>query len=194
MTNPSTLDKVLEVQLLNPRQAPADRRPRFEEALEEAPEQIKGLQQESKPWNTRKVRRVDLAAGDAANRHLGKMGEKWIVEVERQRLFGLGRDDLADKVVWASQSIGDGLGFDILSFNEQDDSERLIEVKTTGRGKDCPFYVTELERRCSAAEPEKFFLYRAFNFPRAPRLYVLRGSLADSCQLEPIQYRATIGK
>ena len=38
---------------------------------------------------------------------------------------------------------GDGLGFDILSFDEVDDSEQLLEVKTTGLGKHFPFYVTE---------------------------------------------------
>jgi hypothetical protein len=38
------------------------------------------------------------------------------------------------KVVWASQAWGDGLGFDVLSFDEGDEGERFLEVKTTGRG------------------------------------------------------------
>jgi hypothetical protein len=47
------------------------------------------------------------------------------------------------------------LGFDVLSFNEQDDSERLVEVKTTGLGKYFPFYVSACEVRCSEAmEPQ----------------------------------------
>jgi len=44
-----------------------------------------------------------------------------------------GRDDLAQNVVWASRDIGDGVGFDIISFDEMDGSERLIG-KTKGSG------------------------------------------------------------
>jgi hypothetical protein len=47
----------------------------------------------------------------------------------------VGRDDLAQKVEWVAVTIGEGLGFDVLSFDADDGSERLIEVKTTGLGK-----------------------------------------------------------
>ena len=62
---------------------------------------------------------------------------------------GGGRDDLASRVQWVSQTIGDGLGFDILSFDEADDSRRMLEVKATGLGKFFPFYVIANEVRCS---------------------------------------------
>jgi hypothetical protein len=55
--------------------------------------------------------------------------------------------------VWASQDIGDGLGFDIISLDESDDSKRMLEVKTTGLGKFFPFYVTGNEVRCSEDIP-----------------------------------------
>lgn len=60
-------------------------------------------------------------------------------DLERHRLTAAGRDDLARRVVWASQDVGDGLGFDILTFDDADDSERVVEVKTTGLGKFFPF-------------------------------------------------------
>ena len=63
---------------------------------------------------------------------------------------------------------GDGVGFDVLSFDEGDESERLIEVKTTGLGKHFPFYVTANEVRCSEDCPERFRLYRVFDFARDP--------------------------
>jgi len=91
-----------------------------------------------------------------------------------------------------SDSIGDGLGFDLLSYNEIDDSEKWIEVKTTGLGKFFPFYVTDNEVRCSEAEPGKYHLYRVFDFSRSPRLYVLPGALSARCRLTPVNYRATI--
>jgi hypothetical protein len=61
---------------------------------------------------------------------------------------------------WVSQSIGDGLGFDVISFDDIDGSERLIEVKTTGLGKYFPFYVTANELRCSEDVVQRFHLYR----------------------------------
>ena len=38
--------------------------------------------------------------------------------------------------------------------------------------------------------PEKFQLYRVFDFGRGPRVFVLPGALRRACQLEPTQYLA----
>ena len=80
----------------------------------------------------------------------------------------------------------------MLSFDDQDESEKLIEVKTTGLGKFFPFYVTSNEVRCSEDMADKFHLFRVFDFGRTPRVYILTGSLKANCRLEPTQYRATI--
>ena len=37
-----------------------------------------------------------------------------------------GRDDLSQRIEWVSKEGGDGIGFDISSFNELDESDRLI--------------------------------------------------------------------
>lgn len=79
----------------------------------------------------------------------------------------------------------------MLSFEGADESERLVEVKTTGLGKFFPFYVTAVEVRCSEDVPDRFHLFRVFDFGRSPRLYILPGSLRDTCSLEPTLYRAT---
>lgn len=84
---------------------------------------------------------------------------------------------------------GDGLGYDIASFNA-DESPRLIEVKTTGLGKYFPFLVTRNEERTSREERDSFWLYRVFEFSQRTRLYWLNGPLVSSCQLMPTQYRA----
>ena len=96
------------------------------------------------------------------------------------------------RVVWASQDIGDGLGFDVLSFDDGDESEKLIEVKTTGLGKFFPFYVTGNEVRCSEDVADQFHLFRVFDFGRTPRAYILTGPLEQNCRLEPTPYRAMI--
>ena len=171
-------------------QAPSPSQP--EEVIEDPPEKIFAPAATAKPWLSRKARKMDFAERDAANRQLGKLGEQFVFELERYRLNLAGRDDLAQKVVWASRDIGDGLGFDIISFDEADDSERMLEVKATGLGKFFPFYVTSNEVRCSEDIPQQYQLFRVFDFGRSPRLYILHGSLRELCQLEPVLYRAVI--
>jgi len=180
------------VQTLNPTQPKLIVKPNFEELIEAPPERIVLPASTSKPWLSRKVRKIDFAERDARNRQLGKLGEQFIFDLERSRLTMAGRDDLAQKVLWASKDIGDGLGFDILSFDETDESERMLEVKATGLGKFFPFYVTANELRCSADIPDQFQLFRVFDFGRSPRLYILHGSLSELCQLEPVLYKAAI--
>ena len=159
--------------------------------IDSPPEAIELLEPSGKPWLTRTARRVDFRRRDAENRRLGRLGEQLVVDLERKSLTEQGRDDLASRVEWSSQEIGDGLGYDVRSFDPEDDSERLIEVKTTGLGIYFPFYLTRTELRCSEDVPDRFRLYRVFDYARSPRLYVLQGSMSEACHLEPVNYRAT---
>jgi hypothetical protein len=161
--------------------------------FKERPDWIPAHREQSKPWLSRKGRRIDFALQDARNKALGRQGEEFVVELERRRLIVAKRDDLAGKFRWDSVEIGDGLGYDVLSFWEQDGSERLVEVKTTQWAKEFPFYVTATEVRCSEDVGEQFHLYRVFDFGREPRVYVLSGSLSVNCVLEAVQYRAVVG-
>jgi Domain of unknown function (DUF3883) len=151
------------------------------------------LPEPGKPWLSTRGRRIDFADQDAKNRRLAELGEGFVVDLERRRLRQAKRDDLAGRVRWMSRDVGDGLGYDVLSFDEADDDERFLEVKTTGLGVYFPFYVTATEVRCSEDVPQRYRLYRVFDFSRSPRVYVLKGSLRDSCRLEPVQYRAGLG-
>jgi hypothetical protein len=156
------------------------------------PERIIVPDPDVKPWLSRRGKKVDFARRDAENRRMGKLGEQFVLGIEKKRLHEAGRDDLAAKVEWVADTCGDGLGYDVLSFNEANDHEKWVEVKTTGLGKFFPFYVTRNEVKCSEAEPERFRLYRVFDFSREARLYVLPGALSQVCELEPIQFRARL--
>src|SRR5262249_13067891 len=70
----------------------------------------------SSPWKSRRAVKVDLAEAEAANRQLGKLGEELVVRLEQKRLRAANRDDLAAKVEWVAETVGDGLGYDVLSF------------------------------------------------------------------------------
>jgi hypothetical protein len=83
---------------------------------------------------TRRAIKTDFVQLDAANRHLGRAGELAVVGRERQLLSAMGRQDLSRRVEHVSDTQGDGLGYDVLSF-EADGTEKFIEVKTTKQGK-----------------------------------------------------------
>ena len=150
------------------------------------------LPEPGKPWLSLKAKRIDFAERDAANRRLAHLSEGFVVELERRRLLLAKRDDLAQRVRWMSRDIGDGLGFDILSFNEVDDAERFLEVKATPYGLEFPFYVSANEVRCSEDVSGKYRLYRVFDFRLAPKVYVLAGSLRERCRLTPVQFLAAL--
>lgn len=189
---PGFLQQLASSPTLNPTQSKLVAKPNLEDVIEDPPEKTFAPSATRKPWLIRKACKIDFAELDAANRRLGKLGEEFVFELEKYRLLLAGRDDLAQKVVWASQDIGDGLGFDIISFDEADDSERMLEVKATGLGKFFPFYVTSNEVRCSEDIPQQYQLFRVFDFGRSPRLYILHGSLRELCRIEPVLYRAVI--
>lgn len=139
---------------------------------------------------TRNPSRVNLTAGpigalhDFQNRRLGKAGEEWVVDLEREKLERLGRQDLAKDVTWVSQDRGDGAGYDVSSYRP-DGSELHIEVKTTNLAVRTPFYVTRWELEVSRRERDLYALYRVFGFSRDPKVYILNGSIEEVARLEP---------
>jgi hypothetical protein len=139
----------------------------------------------------RKGVRVDFLALETANADLGKAGEEFVVNFERARLIHAGNGKLADRVEHVSLTQGDGLGFDVRSF-EATGGDRLIEVKTTMLGKDWPFFVTKTELMVSREEADVYQLYRLFGFRSDPRLFSLPGALDRTCDLDPTRYQATV--
>lgn len=134
---------------------------------------------------------VNYLEREARNASLGVAGEQFVLAFEYRRLWALGHRSLANKVEHIAKTKGDGLGYDILSF-ESNGRERLIEVKTTRFGNMTPFYATKHEVEVSGREHDRFHLYRVFRFTRKPQLFVLKGSLRDSVTLDPIAYRASL--
>jgi hypothetical protein len=103
----------------------------------------------------RMPRKFDFAARDEANRKLGRAGEQWVIEFEQQRLTAVGHPELFQRLDWASDTQGDGAGFDILSF-EDEAQHRFIEVKTTNGGVGSSFLVSHNELEFSKEAGEQF--------------------------------------
>ncbi|WP_426663523.1 DUF3883 domain-containing protein [Rhodanobacter aciditrophus] len=136
--------------------------------------------------------RRDYLAQEARNRSLGRAGELFVLELEARRLHAAGKKVLSERVEHVAATQGDGLGFDVLSF-EEDGCERLIEVKTTSFGELTPFYVSRNELARSQADAGRYQLYRVFGFRDRPRLFSVPGAIEDSCQLEATTYLARVG-
>lgn len=136
-------------------------------------------------------RDVNYLELEARNASLGRAGEEFAMNLEHRRLWEAGHHALANRIEHVSSTIGDGLGYDILSY-QPDGREHLIEVKTTNFGSMTPFYATRREVAVSEERAERFSLYRIFKFRETPRLFVLPGSLRESCTLDPVQFRASL--
>ena len=135
-------------------------------------------------------RKVDFAARDESNRKLGRAGEQWVLEFEHQRLLEASLPELVQRVDWVSDRLGDGAGYDILSFDSAVE-ERFIEVKTTNGAHGSSFIISRNELDFSKEAGEAFFLYRLFGFRRSPALYFLRGDVSKQLHLEPVDFRAS---
>lgn len=135
-------------------------------------------------------RKVDVAARDARNRKLGMAGEERALRHEWAVLRAAGREDLARKVRWSSQQDGDGLGYDIASF-ELTGRERLIEVKTTNGWERTPFHISSNELHVANERRDVWCLMRLYDFARDPRAFEIRPPLERHVELTPTTFRAS---
>jgi hypothetical protein len=120
------LQKLADAPTLNPETIPQAPSLNVNQIIVNPPEKIISPGRTGKPWLSLRGQRIDFAERDAAYHRLGKLGEQFVYNLERHRLKVMGRDGLASKVQWVAQRFGDGLGFDILSFDDPDDSKRML--------------------------------------------------------------------
>ncbi|MDX1587799.1 MAG: DUF3883 domain-containing protein [Oleiphilaceae bacterium] len=154
----------------------------------ELPERIPSI---PKPPRQYLGRILNFSERERRNRQLGESGESFVIEFERYRLANSGRKDLANEVEWRSKTQGDGLGYDIRSFDPSQDTELFLEVKTTNSGKYQPFFLSENERAFSNDFAEDYRLYRVYELMSHPRLFILPGAVEQHVQLMAQQYQAS---
>jgi hypothetical protein len=160
----------------------------FGAVLVASPIVLHGAKQERTPYKLREQGfKRDYLAREARNTSLGRAGEEFTVAYERARLCALGEKNLSEQVEHVSAIKGDGLGFDVLSF-EATGKERFIEVKTTAFAKETPFFISRSEVEFSKSFAKQFQLYRLFEFRKLPRMFSLRGAINDNCILDPVSY------
>lgn len=126
---------------------------------------------------------------------VGDIGERLAVEVEKKRLVAEGRPDLADRVEHVARTVGDGLGFDVRSFERvgTDYREKYIEVKATTGAKNKPFDITANEVEVSEEKGQQYSIYRFYGLSstvKEIRYYECRGPIKENFALEPTAFKA----
>ena len=136
---------------------------------------------------------VDFEKKQKANSRLGKAGEHFILDREREKLENFGVKRINKRLEHSSVIQGDGIGYDITSQDE-DGNEIYIEVKATTGGFKTPFFITRSELYCSQQYPEKYRLYRLYDFDaknKKGKVKVFRGDLSALC-VQPVNYQIAL--
>src|SRR5690606_13535521 len=114
------------------------------------------------------------------NKRIGNLGELLVMQYEQEKLKSFNSKKTPEH---KSKSEGDGLGYDILSYDEND-NEIYIEVKTTTKNSSTPFFITRSELIKSRQDSKVFFLYRLYEFDdtdNRAKYYKRQGDLTELC-------------
>lgn len=140
-------------------------------------------------------RTVNYIQNNIENKRIGDLGELWAINFEKKKLLKADKPKLAEKVKHVAKDKGDGLGYDILSF-DIDGKEIYIEVKTTKGNANSTLFITRNELERSKKERQSFYLYRVFNYNEETdnaELLIIKGDLTYFCEV-PWTYKVNIKK
>ena len=141
--------------------------------------------------HSRRRAKIDFDSRDSRNRELGLAGEKYVVAIERKRLIGEKRSDLAKEVVHVSLEFGDGSGYDIKSFTARGEP-LYIEVKTTTSDSNQPFMMSANELKFARGHKRGYRLIRVFDWGATPRAFILKADGVKRLNVIPTNYRCSV--
>ena len=125
----------------------------------------------------------------------GNIAEGLVYVAEKLRLQEIGKTDLADKVKWMSRDSGDGYGYDILSYDVDENGneyEIYIEVKSTLNLND-DFIMSANELKFAKEHSDAYRLYRVAKVKsKSPVCKVIETNLEDLFKFEASEFRASL--
>ncbi len=151
------------------------------------------LRQVNPPAKTNKIRKPNRTSmkgkmpSAEESAAIGRHGEVLVVRWEQKRLTECGRYDLAKRVQHVAVEVGDGEGYDVLSFDHISESPLHIEVKTTKGSQNNRFLISANEVVFAREHPKTRLLYRVFDLNYDPRFHILNA--LDDALLEPTKFR-----
>lgn len=134
---------------------------------------------------------VDHVAKQKRNKRIGDLGEQVVFQYEKEHC-PVGR---SSEVEHSSMIQGDGLGYDVLSFDENE-NVKYIEVKCTTGSRERPFFITGNELARSKKEGSNYFLYRLYNLDEknmTADYFIIQGDLSEYC-INPVEFEVTLKK
>lgn len=137
-----------------------------------------------------KGRFTNYIENEQENKRLGDLGELLVLEYEKAKLKKAGINKMPEQ---KSKSEGDGIGYDILSY-DGNGNEKYIEVKTTKQTYSSPFFITQNELERSKKDSGKFVLYRLFEFDdnnNRSKYFTYTGDLSPLC-VNPVVYKVKL--
>lgn len=153
----------------------------LEEEEKEVPVKEFDLQAKINPIHL-KGAHVDYIQQAKTNKEIGDSGEEFVYQHERSlvKKYKLGHQKQVRRV---AKLDGDGLGYDILSYDKYG-KEKYIEVKTTAGKEDGSIFITANELKMSEEHPEQYYLYRVYDFDPVSmtgKISIRKGSLKELC-------------
>lgn len=140
-----------------------------------------------------KIRKVNYSKVNLSKEKVGKDCEELIYNLEKEKLKKEKREDLAESIVWESVENGDGVGYDIRSFEKRNGRyiEIYIEVKGTNKSVNEPFDISINEIEASNRYKEQYYIYRVGNiYSDNPKFYKINGRVEDNFSLEATSFKA----
>lgn len=125
----------------------------------------------------------------------GNLAEGLVFVAEKERLQELDREDLAEKVKWISRDSGDGYGYDILSYDLDENNKEYeihIEVKSTSNLND-DFIMSSNELRYAREHKDTYRLYRVAKVKgNSPICKVVKVDLDSVFDFHPCEFKVSI--
>lgn len=143
----------------------------------------------------RSARKVDWAERNKQQALTGKRGEAVVLEIERRYLRSVNCNDLAERVNNVAVEVGDGLGYDILSFFPNG-KQKYIEVKSTVGSIKSVFNISRNELGFLQEHQKDAFVCRVQTTIDGDDIYFRYISSGDvvSAEITPVKYLVGINK
>ncbi|MDJ0580859.1 DUF3883 domain-containing protein [Crocosphaera sp.] len=118
-----------------------------------------------------------------STKEIGDTGEALVIQHEKNRLHKHGRDDLVHLVVKIPENLA--VGYDIKSYEVNNEELRYIEVKTTtsiGKLATKSFCMSTNEWRTAKSAREKYYIYRLMISKKDISLFIIQDPVGKERQ------------
>ena len=140
------------------------------------------------------VRLYNFEKINERNLKKGNKAEDLVMDFEKLRLANQGYANLVEKVEHVSKTKGDGLGYDILSYDIVDGIivPIYIEVKGTTLDENSPFDITKNELEIAKIHGKNYKIYRVSSLGQnVAKCFIMDGEeIFKKLDFEPIAYKA----